>query len=223
MRFLQNMVAAVCAFFSPVWGFSGIYFGGHLGANWFKADHHFNVSGSDDNKSLSKYGVLAGIHGGYAYEFTGSKSTLGFEVGYHLMSGKPQIVLSQNATSVGTARIQQKNGVYLAATLGKLINPKVFVYTKAGVDYSRFDYKYTTSLLPGGSLSGQKSRFSPAAGMGFKYSITQSIVAGIDYMYSGFYKKITPFQDSVGGNDVRLSFKPTSHRLYLTVSYHFGS
>ena len=204
-------------------GFSGFYAGGNLGLNWLRGNHHFGFNGAVDHQRLSKFSPLLGLHGGYNYEFDASKTTIGIDLNINFMFSGVKRPLNQGGTSAGTVTIKQKNAFNIGAVLGKLINPKVFVYTKLGLDYSGFSYRYTSALLQNGAVSAQKNKASPLLGLGFKYAFTPSFIMGGEYNYLGLYKKVLPINGSFGGNSIFTSYKPTSHRFYITASYRFGA
>lgn len=218
-RFLVGLTL-MGAVSSQTFAFSGFYAGGNLGINWLRGNHKFMFAGRFDDKRISKVGAVLGIHGGYTTEIGSSKTLVGGELAFLKTTGRQSHNL-QIAGGASQGRVSVQNGysIALSAILGKLLNPKVMMYAKVGLDYAGFEMKYSGLTFPTvASQSFKKQAVSVLPGAGIKYAFTPNIVVGGEYQFLGTYKKFVPRNDGTAA----YSFKPSVHRLMASVSYYFG-
>lgn len=206
-------------------GFSGIYAGLDAGLSIFTGDHTYTDAFGKDKQSFTKPAFLGGGHVGAMKEIGTSRTVLGIE-GY--INGtttfvKENLRSSPAKTKVGTFEAQRVMGLGLAVIGGKLINPKVMIYAKAGFERGKFEIKYKNSLMSPTTKKVRKtlSAFVPGVGISFKavermLTKTDKVFVGFEYNYAGFYSDINTHLNS---QSIRYKLKQSEHRIFAKLSY----
>lgn len=217
---LRVLAFAVATLSTSAQAYTGFYLGGNLGGNWLRGNHSLTTNGgTPDVKRISKISFLGGLHIGYTTEIS-DKIIIGAEIAGLLITGGQNRILNNGPANIGTVEIKHKRSINAGIILGKLLNPRVLIYTKFGADFGNFEVRYRkTTLFPVSSKKYNKIAVTPA--LGIKYAFNQHFMVGGEYQYLGTYPKIVPIDTTVGGNTFYASYKPTAHRLTLSMSYMF--
>lgn len=217
---LHVLAFAVATLSNPAQAYTGFYLGGNLGGNWLRGNHNLTINGgTPDAKRISKISFIGGVHIGYTTEIS-DKIIIGAEVAGLIITGGQKSILNNGPANIGTVEIKHKRSINAGVILGKLLNPRVLIYTKFGADFGNFEVRYQqTSLFPVSSKKYNKIAIMPALGM--KYAFNAHFMVGGEYQYLGTYAKLVPLNTTVGGNSFYASYKPAAHRLTLSMSYMF--
>lgn len=205
---LMSMLFVSAASVSTTNAFSGYFIGAGTGLNWLRGKIDFTSSGFTDSKRVSKGLFLFGIRAGYHHELS-SRMILGGEAGFYTSaSAYKGNILTATGAFIGAQEVKQRYSAHIAMTVGKLMNPKVFAYGKAGFEYTMFNFKYA---LTSGAQSERKPATTLFPGVGVQYSLSKNMALGLEYQFLGAYKKITT---RAGG-----AYKPNAHRVMIIFNY----
>lgn len=201
----------------------GFYIGGHVGGAVLTGEHQYTSTAGAGKQKVKAFGMAMGAHGGYIYEMA-NRSFMGGEVYYSITtpSGKINIGVKDGPVE-GKATLNHKKSMGAKAKFGMSMNPKVFVFASLGYESATFELKY--DQLTYGTKKPEtysKSVTALIPGLGGVYRMTPKLWVGAEYGFAT-YGKIEPRKDTsaVNGTQRGYAFRPTEHRLVVTVSYKF--
>lgn len=208
-----------------IYNWTGIYFGGHIGAGLLE-DTVTYPGGTEGD--LGPYSVLYGGQVGAQYEFapwvigvegmfTGTDLS-GSEISPTALT--PTFNISERATSAAHW--------YATATgrVGYALNDLLF-YAKGGAAWMRATY--TQDILTGNVVTSSQvipdNRFGWTAGAGIEYGITENLSAKVEYDFLDFGSKNYTFNNltvfSVP-NPVPVSISSQTHMFTAGINYRFN-
>ena len=175
---------APIAYAPPVYNWTGIYFGAHLGGGYANSSWSDPITGlSNDN--FSTWGFLGGAQVGANVQF--GRLVLGVEGDYSWTNiknkGADSIGDTLNTSVPWTSTVTGRRG---AAAFDRLL-----LYGKGGLALAQDNSSFTS--IAGGSSSASLMRTGWTAGAGLEYALNGNWSAKIEYDYLGFGSKALDF------------------------------
>jgi len=173
---------APIAYAPPVYNWTGIYFGGHLGAGYAGSSWSDPITGGSDN--FSSWGFLGGAQVGGNIQF--NRLVLGVEGDFSWTNIK-----NKGTDSIGDAL---NTSVPWTSTVTGRVGAafdRLLLYGKGGVAFAEDNSSITN--LAGISSSTNLMRTGWTAGAGLEYAINGNWSAKIEYDYLGFGSKALDF------------------------------
>jgi outer membrane immunogenic protein len=202
-----------------VYDWTGIYFGGHVGAGLLK-DNVNQLPGAtvvlSGNTSVSPVGLIGGAQLGVNFE--AASWVFGAEASWT----DSAITGSANTTTVpatGQERATEAPMWIAAATghLGYAFNT-LLVYAKGGGAY--MNVNYTQDQLTGGVTTGSQSisdnRTGFTVGVGLEYGMTENLSAKLEYDFYDFGTR------NYGFTATPVSISSDLHALTVGLNYRFN-
>lgn len=206
--------------------FSGFYASVGGGAVWTKGEHKLHDSNSTRGvakSTFSNLGFLGSFHAGYITDWKKSSTLiLGGEL-YAIKSFntmKKGIKLPDGAEQ-GRVKIDDNLAFGPALIVGKMINPRFFVYGKLAYEFGSISYKYRNLPFTNTTSSDRKIHhhtFTP--GVGARYALSDHFHVGAEYSLVPIGKKtIQKDTDTIDGGSRRMESKTLNNRLLLTLTW----
>jgi outer membrane immunogenic protein len=167
----------------PVYNWTGIYFGGHLGAGYAGSSWSDPITGAGSD-SFNSWGFLGGVQAGGNIQF--DRLVLGVEGDFSWTNIK-----NKGTDSIGDAL--NTNVPWTSTVTGRVgaAFDRLLLYGKGGVAFAR-DNSSITDLM-GASSSVSMTRTGWTAGAGLEYALSGNWSAKIEYDYLGFGSKALNF------------------------------
>jgi len=195
------------AYHPPIYDWTGIYVGGHVGGGWMNdtvttlATTALQPTGTVTK--VAPMGVLGGAQAGFNVEF--APVVVGFEGTWTATS----LTGSQQIASLIALNGQQSTDAmpWLATATGRIgyaANDLLF-YVKGGGAWARVEYTQTVTI-GGGTLLTQQTltdnRTGFVVGGGFEYGMNENLSIKIEYDYLGFGAKNYTFNNLSGTSNI---------------------
>lgn len=162
--------------------FTGLYLGGHLGLGVGKVKKEYRRASSHNMLlQANTFGPLGGFHLGYQKDF--GAMVLGIEAGINAAAQKGT---NRDLLHALALKLKRKMpGFCLGGHFGVKMG-RALLYTKLGLDYSKFQAK-----VEDGVLTGQKTKSLLGSFIGFGVStmVNKSMMLGAEGIYTFFGKK----------------------------------
>ena len=222
LKFYCILFAFVIGSMSPACArFHGLYAGAHLGAMILKGEHKYtNASPKEGKVVLGDMSYIVGLQGGYMNYLMDSRIVIGAELGISMpgLNTSKDLKIEGGALE-GKVNIRHRYKFGLALFGGMVLNPKVMIYVKIGLESNKFDLNY--SRLTFQTPSFEKYSVSVRGlvpGIGVYYKIGPKLFIGGEYNYS-IMKKLQPRSDTVPLNGAARGyvFSPIQHRVVARI------
>ena len=126
-------------------GFTGFYVGGVAGPALLEGTHQYTngTSQAAGKQKVRAFSYIAGLNGGYIRQMGDSMLVVGAEL-YGLFCGSHASTDLQmpSGTIDGKVSIRHKMAMGASIIIGGVMNPKVLVYTRLGLEVDKFELKY---------------------------------------------------------------------------------
>jgi len=174
---------------APVWSWTGLYFGGHLGGAW--ADETVSTLGFG-SAGIDPSGFLGGIQLGYNYQFH-PNWLIGIE-------GDISWTNTDATTTTGALVATSSHNWYstVAGRLGYVSGPWM-IYGKGGGAWMDADYTMTTAL---GTSSLSETRGGWMAGVGLEWMFQPNWSAKVEWNYMDFGNDTYTFASTGAGTTI---------------------
>jgi len=171
------------AYAPPVYNWTGIYFGGHVGAGYAGSSWSDPITGAGSD-SFSSWGFLGGAQVGGNIQF--NRLVLGVEGDFSWTNIK-----NKGTDSIGDAL--STNVPWTSTVTGRVgaAFDRLLLYGKGGVAFAQDNSSFTN--LAGISSSTNLMRTGWTAGAGLEYALDGNWSAKIEYDYLGFGSKALDF------------------------------
>lgn len=193
----------------------GAYLGGALGYA-FNGDDEVGVfspanayQGYTGNLELS--GAYLSLRGGYRWER--ENWVFGPELSIQGGNIKDSVNVT-NDSLTGTAETKEKYGLTLSMKTGYKVRPETIVYGRAGVAYSKFDYKMNNAFT-GSEASDDFGRAGYLLGLGAEHKLNDRLSVTGEVNYRNFGSK------DLDMNGVRTRATPKYIGLEVGLNYQF--
>lgn len=216
-RILGALVVTTTVAFSSPYG--GLFAGVGLGAGMANNEiNYFDIgNGASGKTTANKIGLYYQAHVGYLHEVGDSKTMIGGDIYFNSSSVDKAVHLKADVLgSAGALKAKRSSGYGIAVIAGKLVNPKVMVYTRLGYETSRYNM---TLALDGQQDKTFNSNYTGMVpGVGLNYKATSNMLIGVGYDFAGLATKKVIYQDAAQ----TIELKPVEHRLMVKVSFVFN-
>jgi outer membrane immunogenic protein len=186
---------------APVWDWTGMYFGGHVGYGWGNKKW-FDIFPTPDmelDADRAINGALGGIQAGYRYQHNwlvvgiqGDYSWSG--VGGHF-----------DCFTFGAQNCDAKTQWFatLTGSIGGLITPQALLYIKGGGAAVRDQFsdlataagsRNGVNATPGVPFNAEQTRLGWTGGVGFEWMFDRNWSAFVEYDYMDFGSKVVHFE-----------------------------
>jgi outer membrane immunogenic protein len=183
---------------APVYNWTGLYFGGHVGGVWANADYaHINNGGVVEGFSQNASAVTGGIHGGGMYQW--GNVVLGVEGTYSWRD--------LSATSVAPV-VADRSVSFGSTNMGTVVGrvgwawDRWLVYGQGGWATAKTGFlriQTSTNFTVASSGSGWDDGWTGGAGVA--YAIYNNIILGLEYDFARINigtRSVTPFAFGLG-------------------------
>jgi len=192
----RQMPAKAPAYISPVYNWSGFYFGGHIGGAWSSTDvtdtgGFLGPVGSTFN--LDNSGFAGGGQVGFNWQW--ANWVLGVQADITAMDLHDRMIDPFFST---TAIRYRTDGVTtVTGRLGYAWN-NVLLYGKGGVAWAHDKYSFVDPTVPA-SFNGHDTRSGYVVGGGLEYGFAPSWSAFVEYDFVGLDSRSVSLRDPVLG------------------------
>ena len=196
--------------YGPVFSWTGVYVGAHVGYGWSDLDWQF----------ANTPGIPSG-HGG-------SGGLVGGQIGYNLQINQFVFGIEGDLSGSwidggtacpGTALNCSHNVNWLASVRGRagiaVNGNRTLLYATAGGAWADVDYA-ATSVVTGGSHSERHTGW--VAGAGIEHMLSPNLTARIEYLYYGF-DSVTAPAGALGAGPAALDLSTQTLRLGLNLKF----
>ena len=218
----------------PVFSWSGLYIGAHLGGAWGTTEATatslsvppiFTVGGFSVPIAQTQHnGFLGGIQGGYNWQFN-NWAVLGVEAQFSWtdLKGTSPCVLVFGCTA-------EHDWITTLALRWGVTYDRLLLYVKGGVAWSKATYSATLNLdgLASASTSVSDTRTGWMFGTGLEYAFWGNWSAKIEYNYLDFRSKDYTFGLGPFGDDppisiaIGVTIPEKVHLIKAGINYRFG-
>lgn len=232
-RFLGKLVLAVSfiifyphvshAYFP---GFNaGVQVGGvQLGGKHVLLDH---IGKNGTGKPVSR-SYMAGAYGGYIIELGQGafRILLGVEGFFNKCGAQASTnIMPDGGPAEGKLTVKQLDAKGGSLIIGALVNPKVAIYGRVGVETSRFQLNYQDLVFAQTNKTAvyKKNYAAVVPGIGGALLLGQKVYISLDYSFP-IYKKLVVRSntDLVDGTRVNMTYRPIEHRILFRLGFRIG-
>lgn len=211
-------------------GFDGFYMGLNAGLIYhFVRNSYVSSIGtpiSFENKT-KKYGFIGGTYLGYIIEIGASRVMVGLETNILTTATNFKYDFGPNSTDVyGQGQFFRKASAAITPLVGKMFNARTLLFLKAGVESTRYNAKliYNTDPVTPAIVSGKTIVTKPKLtrfiiGAGFDYLATPRISVGLEYNYTGLFKKFRNFPVLLTQS---IALKTYEHKILIRAAFRVG-
>jgi outer membrane immunogenic protein len=210
---------------APVWSWTGLYIGAHVGGAWGTIESELNLGGLG-----APIGGSFPIASGTINGFLG-----GGQIGYNFQSGVVVFGIEADAswsnlkgTTPCLVVISCHREVNALGTItGRLgfTADRALIYVKGGGAWAHVEHTATIPIGPGFSLEADKTIWGWTVGAGVEYAITGNWSAKLEYNYMDFGTNSLGFNAAIpGGPAFAFDVDTTTniHAVKFGINYRFG-
>lgn len=213
---------------------SGGFDGGYMGLNaglMYEFIRNAYVSSVGDPISFEnktkKYGFIGGTYLGYLIEIGASRVMVGLETNILACTTNFKYEFGPNSADIyGQGRFFRKESVAVTPVIGKMFNARTLLFLKAGAEAIRYNVKlmYNDDLITPASVRGQTITVKPKVtgfiiGAGFDYLAVPRISVGLEYNYTGLFKK---FKNVPVKLTESIALKRYEHKIMARAAFRIG-
>lgn len=209
--------------------FPGFNVGIQVGGVQLSGKHVFvDASGNSGTGRPSAKSYMAGANLGYIFEMGQGafKILLGAEGFFNKCGASASANLTTDAgVGQGKFNIKQTDAKGASLIVGALVNPRVALYGRFGMETSKFQLNYQdlSFATANKNVKYQKSYSALVPGVGGALLLSPKLYVALDYSFP-IYKKlvIRSNGDLIDGAKVNMTYRPSEHRVLLRLAFRTG-
>jgi hypothetical protein len=202
---------------------SGIYLGATASINYLNGKHSFGTPNGDGESPVKSIGFAPSISAGYI-SFSSNQTYFGGEISYTFKNHKKDAALTpKDLAQEGKAGISHKSTMQAKGYFGIMLNPRVGVHALLAFERGSINIDYKGLTFGTSSTEKYKKKYKTIIpGLGAIYRFNKSLFASVNYNFVPYKKiEIRKIDETINGAKRAYSYKPSEHRLLLTISYKF--
>lgn len=196
---------------APVWSWTGLYIGAHVGSGWGTTESEINFGGGVFPISQTQTnGFLGGGQIGYNWQY--GPVVFGVEADISAAG-----VTGTSPCLIVLACRTEHDWISTAAGRLGFAHDRALIYLKGGVAWASTTY---SASIAGFTTSVDDTRLGTLLGAGIEYAFTPNWSAKLEYNYIDFGDDT--FNFPIGGGTVPVNISERMHLVKAGVNYKFG-
>ena len=202
---------------------SGIYVSGTINANYLNGKHDFGSEKADGESPVKSFGFAPSVGAGYI-SFSGNKTYFGLEGSYTFKNQKKDVALTpKDFPQEGKGQISHKSSMQAKGYFGIMLNPRVGVHASLAFEKGNININYRELKFGTSTTEKYKKSYKVIIpGLGAIYRFNEKLFTSLNYNFIPYKKiKIRDINEKINGANRSYSYKPSEHRLIISISYKF--